>query len=86
MTREESIKWLSAEFMNLDEDDQQAMLRLVAQTKRARAFGLCVRFDEHTCSFYLADATTSTVVAPPPLNLPTITALLDDYEQQAAEE
>lgn len=54
--------------------------------KRAHTFGLDVRFDEHTFTFFIADAATNTVVAPPPMNIPTVEAWLDDYEKEAAEE
>ena len=49
-------------------------------------FGLDVRFDEHTFTFFIADAATNTVVAPPPMNIPTVEAWLDDYEKEEAEE
>lgn len=50
------------------------------------AFGLDVRFDEHTFTFFIADAATNTVVAPPPMNIPTVEAWLDNYEKEEAEE
>ncbi len=53
---------------------------------RANAHGLAVYVDKSTDSFFIADRETNTVVAPPPMNLESITAWLDDYEQQAAEE
>ena len=82
MTREESLDALCVAFEKLDEDEQ----RLIEQMKRAHTFGLDVRFDEHTFTFFIADAATNTVVAPPPMNIPTVEAWLDDYEKEEAEE
>ena len=65
MTREESLEVLCVAFEKLDEDEQREMIRLIEQMKRAHTFGLDVRFDEHTFTFFIADATTNTVVAPP---------------------
>ena len=81
MTREESLEVLCVAFEKLDE-----MIRLIEQMKRAHTFGLDVRFDEHTFTFFIADAATNTVVAPPPMNIPTVEAWLNDYEKEAAEE
>lgn len=86
MTREESLEALCAAFEKLDEDERREMIRLIEQMKRAHAFGLDVRFDDHVFGFFIADEATNTVVAPPPMNIPTVTAWLDDYEQEAAEE
>lgn len=86
MTREESIEALCVAFEKLDEDEQRGMIRLIEQMKRAHTFGLDVRFDEHTFTFFIADAATNTVVAPPPMNIPTVEAWLDDYEKEEAEE
>ena len=65
MTREESLEALCVAFEKLDEDEQRGMIRLIEQMKRAHTFGLDVRFDEHTFTFFIADAATNTVVAPP---------------------
>ena len=81
MTREESLEALCVAFEKLDEDEQRGMIRLIVQMKRAHTFGLDVRFDEHTFTFFIADAATNTVVAPPPMNIPTVEAWLDDYEK-----
>ena len=86
MTREESLEALCVAFEKLDEDEQRGMIRLIEQMKRAHTFGLDVRFDEHTFTFFIADAATNTVVAPPPMNIPTVEAWLDDYEKETAEE
>lgn len=64
MTREESLEALCVTFEKLDEDEQRGMIRLIEQMKRAHTFGLDVRFDEHTFTFFIADAATNTVVAP----------------------
>lgn len=86
MTREESLEALCVAFEKLDEDEQRGMIRLIEQMKRAHTFGLDVRFDEHTFTFFIADAVTNTVVAPPPMNIPTVEAWLDDYEKEEAKE
>ena len=62
MTREESLEALCVAFEKLDEDEQRGMIRLIEQMKRAHTFGLDVRFDEHTFTFFIADAATNTVV------------------------
>lgn len=86
MTREESLEALCVAFEKLDEDEQRGMIRLIEQMKRAHTFGLDVRFDEHAFTFFIADAATNTVVAPPPMNIPTVEAWLDDYEKEEAKE
>ena len=86
MTREESLEVLCVAFEKLDEDEQREMIRLIEQMKRAHTFGLDVRFDEYTFTFFIADAATNTVIAPPPMNIPTVEAWLDDYEKEEAEE
>ena len=78
MTREESLEVLCVAFEKLDEDEQREMIRLIEQMKRAHTFGLDVRFDEHTFTFFIADAA--------PMNIPTVEAWLNDYEKEAAEE
>ena len=83
MTREESLEALCVAFEKLDEDEQRGMIRLIEQMKRAHTFGLDVRFDEHAFTFFIADAATNTVIAPP-MNIPTVAAWLDDYEKEAA--
>lgn len=86
MTREESLEVLCVAFEKLDEDEQREMIRLIEQMKRAHTFGLDVRFDEHTFTFFIADAATNTVVAPPPMCLEAVAEWLDDYEKEAAKE
>jgi len=86
MTREESLEVLCVAFEKLDEDEQREMIRLIEQMKRAHTFGLDVRFDERTFTFFIADPATNTVIAPPPMNLETVAAWLDDYEKEEAEE
>ena len=85
MTREESLEVLCVAFEKLDEDEQREMIRLIEQMKRAHTFGLDVRFDEHAFTFFIADAATNTVIAPP-MNIPTVAAWLDDYEKEVAKE
>ena len=86
MTREESLEALCVAFEKLDEDEQRGMIRLIEQMKRAHTYGLDDRFDEHAFTFFIADAATNTVIAPPPMNIPTVAAWLDDYEKEVAKE
>lgn len=86
MTREESLEALCVAFEKLDEDEQREMIRLIEQMKRAHTFGLDVRFDERTFTFFIADPATNTVIAPPPMNIPTVKAWLDDYKKKADKE
>ena len=53
---------------------------------RANPHNLAVYVDKHTDSFYIADRATNTVIAPPPMNLETVAAWLDDYEKEAVKE
>lgn len=53
---------------------------------RANAHNLAVYVDKNTDSFYIADRATNSVIAPPPMNIPTVEAWLDDYEKEEAEE
>ena len=53
---------------------------------RANAHNLAVYVDKHTDSLYIADRATNTLIAPPPMNIPTVEAWLDDYEKEEAEE
>lgn len=82
MTKEK----LGAEFKGLDREDQEYVLQLMEQMIRAKGLGLAVHFDEHAGAFFLADAAANCVIAPPPMNLATVTAWLDDYEKEAAAE
>lgn len=50
---------------------------------RANAHNLAVYVDKNTDSFYIADRATNTVIAPPPMNIPTVEAWLDDYEKSS---
>lgn len=53
---------------------------------RANAHNLAVYVDKNTDSFYIADRATNSVIAPPPMNIPTVEAWLVDYEKEEAEE
>ena len=59
---------------------------IIRQDKRAHALGLSVDCDQNPGFLFIADATTNTVIAPPPMNLETVAAWLDDYEKEEAEE
>lgn len=42
--------------------------------------------DKSTKLYFIKDVATNTVIAPPPMNLETVAAWLDDYEKEADEE
>lgn len=63
-----------------------ALREIIRQDKRAHTLGLTVDCDQSTGFFFIADAATNTVIAPPPMNLETVAAWLDDYEKEAAKE
>ena len=68
-------------------DDQCILLsKVLHQDKRATAIGLKLDVDTSTGSFFIADRATNCVIAPPPMNLETVTAWLDDYEKEVAAE
>ena len=80
------VEELAREILTLT-DKQCAMLaKILKQDKRAHALGLKLDIDTGTNTFFLADAATNTVVAPPPMNLKAVEAWLNDNEQPAAEE
>ena len=59
---------------------------IIKQNHRANALGLMIDCDQSTGFLFIADHETNTVVAPPPMNLPSVTAWLDDYEKEATKE
>lgn len=59
---------------------------IIKQNHRANALGLMIDCDQSPGFLFIADHETNAVVAPPPMNLPSVTAWLDDYEKEAAEE
>lgn len=79
--RDQLVEELFAEWEQLDETGKMQVLQYVKQNRRATAFGLSVELDKGSDFFFIADATTNTVVAPPPMNLSSVTAWLDDYEK-----
>lgn len=62
------------------------MREIIKQNHRANALGLMIDCDQSTGFLFIADHETNAVVAPPPMNLPSVAAWLDDYEKEAAEE
>ena len=72
MTDKEFLK----KWQKLDADTKKELLQVMEQMLRAASLGLKVSLD----------AATNTVIAPPPMNIETVTAWLDDYEKEAAEE
>ena len=67
----------------LDEDTREGLTRLIDQMRRANALGLIISMDEGSCAFFVADRASNAVVAPPPMNLPAVTAWLDTYERKS---
>ena len=68
----------------LDEETREGLTRLIDQMKRANALGLIISMDEGSYAFFVADRASNAVVAPPPMNLPAVTAWLDTYEKKNA--
>ena len=77
---------LVEEVLGLSEEQRKRFLKFLRLRKRANAFGLDVDVDKATKLYFIKDVATNTVIVPPPMNLETVEAGLDDYEQQAAEE
>lgn len=67
--------------MDMDEKEYLESLR-----KRARRFKLKVLCDRRTDSYCIVNAENNYVIVPPPVNLPTVEAWLDDYEKEAVKE
>ena len=84
MTKEETLESIREKWIELNEKEREDFSRLIDQMLHAKKLGLSVRFDEHSFGFFLADTVTNTVVAPPPMNLPTVAAWLDTYEKKNA--
>ena len=82
MTDKEILK----KWQKLDADTKKELLQVMEQMLRAASLGLKVSLDRSTYLFFIADAATNTVIAPPPMNIETVTAWLDDYEKEAAKE
>ena len=62
------------------------MREIIKQNHRANALGLMIDCDQSTGFLFIADHESNAVVAPPPMNLPSVTAWLDDYEKEAVKE
>lgn len=84
--REKLVEELFAEWEKLDDAGKMTVYQYAKQNHRAAALGLIVELDNSSGFFFIADAATNTVVAPPPMNMPSVTAWLDDYEKKAAKE
>lgn len=80
------VEELAREILSMTDEQCIMVAKILKQDKRANALGLRLDIDTSTNTFFLADVATNTVVAPPPMNLATVTAWLDDYEREAAEE
>lgn len=72
-----------AKWQKLDAATKKELLQVMEQMLRAASLGLKVGLDRGTGLFFIANAETNTVVAPPPMNLETVRAWLDDYEKEA---
>ena len=82
MTDKEFLK----KWKKLDTDTKKELLQVMEQMLRAASLGLKVSLDRSTYLFFIEDAATNTVVAPPPMNIETETAWLDDHEKEAVKE
>ena len=74
---------LVEEVLSLSEAQRNRFLDFLRLSKRANALGLDVDVDK---LYFIKDVATNTVIAPPPMNLETVAAWLDDYEKEADEE
>ena len=77
---------LVEDVLSLSEEQRKRFLKFLRLSERAKALGLDVDVDKATNLYFIKDVATNTVIVPPPMNLETVRAWLDDYEQQAAEE
>ena len=77
---------LMEDVLALPEDERQKIVDFLHLSKKAEAYGLDVDVDKSTKLFFIKDIATNTVIAPPPMNLETVTAWLEDYMKEAAEE
>ena len=84
--RDKLLEQLFAEWEQLDEAGKMTVYQFAKQDHRAATFGLSVELDKSTGFFFVEDPVTKTVIAPPPMNLETVRAWLDDYEKEATEE
>lgn len=80
MTKQEFwTKW-----KKLDTDTKKELLQVMEQMLRASSLGLTMHCDRSSGFFFIADPETNTVIAPPPMNIETVTAWLDDFEKEAS--
>lgn len=84
--RDKLVEQLFAEWEQLDEAGKMTVYQFAKQDHRAAVFGLSVELDNSSGLFFIADPATNTVIAPPPMNLETVEAWLDDYEKKATKE
>ena len=77
---------LVEEVLSLSEAQRSRFLDFLRLSERANALGLDVDVDKSTKLYFIKDVATNTVIAPPPMNLETVAAWLDDYEKEADEE
>lgn len=82
----QTVEELIQMILGLTDEECLRLAEHIRQFNRAAALGLKVDFDDSTGFYFIADAATNCVIAPPPMNLETVTAWLDDYEQEAAAE
>ena len=74
------------EVLSLSEAQRNRFLDFLRLSKRANALGLDVDVDKSTKFYFIKDVATNTVIVPPPMNLETVAAWLDDYEKEATKE
>lgn len=77
---------LVEEVLSLSEAQRNRFLDFLCLSKRANALGLDVDVDKSTKFYFIKDVATNTVIAPPPMNLETVAAWLDDYEKEEVKE
>ena len=77
---------LVEEVLSLSEAQRNRFLDFLRLSKRANALGLDVDVDKSTKFYFIKDVATNTVIVPPPMNLETVAAWLDDYEKEATKE
>lgn len=77
---------LVEEVLSLSKKQRNRFLDFLRLSERAKTLGLDVDVDSASKLYFVKNIATNTVVAPPTMNLETVAAWLDDYEQQTAEE
>lgn len=72
-----SIEQIQELLLKADDQTKQIIARLVELAPRAHAHGLNIGFDGCTTAFYLYEATTQRITAPPPMTLSAVESWLN---------